>query len=84
MSCDVSSLIKNFTRIGFDKTCDQVDQGRLSGAIGTDDSKDFAFFQIKTDRINSPHPSELFGQAGNLKKRNLFFHFSTFTHRSNW
>jgi hypothetical protein len=74
--------IKDFTSVGSRKTGDQVYEGGLPGAIGTDDAQGFTPIQIKGDLANGADATKIFGQFTNLQNRG-FVHASTFTHRSN-
>ena len=40
------------------ETADQIEDGRLAGAIGADQRKDFSALDIEADLINGQHPAE--------------------------
>ena len=66
----------------FDETGQEVDQGSLTRAIGTDDSQDVTLVEGEAYIHNRLHTAERLAYAPNIQQ-NIRLHGQTFSQRSN-
>jgi hypothetical protein len=60
------ALKRHFSGRGWVDARDEVEEGRLTGSVGTDDPHDLTLLGRKTDSIQSPKAIELFAQSADF------------------
>ena len=76
---DIMTIEGDLAAGGRALSADGVDQGRLTGAVGADQSQLFAFLYVEGDAGQNFQTAEGFGQVFNLQQAHFFISSPTFS-----